>query len=146
MISAYELHPIAVHFPIALAFGGLFLKSLSAGRRHSGLEPGVLWISRIVAPLAVTAAALGLFAMRRAPHVPSAWETMADHKTLGLWAAGTCVLLWLSEEASRRRVGWFTWINWTVWLLATGLLLAAGSLGGKLVFHYGVGVATAPHL
>ena len=85
--------------------------------------------------------------MRTAPHVPSAWETMHDHKILGFCTAGTSAALWIIEELShRQQKTWQIWLARALWLAVVALVFATADAGGDLVYQYGVGVATSPHL
>ena len=179
----YEIHPIIVHFPIALLLAGALFKALElilidpsplvgegggGGAAIDGTTPPILtfprkggrdfwdkrlfaqtslWLLRLGFLGAVAAAGFGLLAEKTAPHVPAAWETLWDHKRLGLATAGVSIALWIVEELARRTPKpWLTWLGRLLWLAAVVLVIAAGNEGGELVYTYGVGVAAAPHL
>lgn len=149
MPEPYLLHPIAVHFPIAFLILGFV-----AACAHR-LRPGFLWMSNAaswllwIGALAVWAAlGLGLLAEKTAPHVPPAWETLADHETLGWWSAGlfTALSIWRVLNCRRRRVtGDSRWIDRAfllMWLISLGVLISTAFHGGELVFTHGMGVKT----
>ncbi|MBI5629508.1 MAG: DUF2231 domain-containing protein [Elusimicrobia bacterium] len=139
-MELFLLHPAFVHFPIALLSLGLAAELSSFLSRGSGnlarASSALLWLGTAAA---LAAAGLGLLAEKTVPHVPRAWETFAEHKSLGLWTAGVFSLLsawrWLKPSAGPR-------LFLAAWLAATGLLFSAAYHGGELVFHYGVGVLT----
>src|SRR6266498_977811 len=93
-IPWYHLHPIVVHFPIALLVTSLGIEVLALLRKGpEWLTPAakwLLWMGTIGAALAVSS---GLLAEKTAPHVPAAWKTLAHHKTLGYWTAGVFAAL-----------------------------------------------------
>ncbi len=136
----YRLHPAAVHFPIALlAFGFLtfFVGTLTPSR--GWLKPAAGGLLEWGTVAAWVAAALGLLAQKTAPHIPAAWEDLADHKALGLWtvAAFTGLALWRRFLPGR---GERTFL--VFWALALGLMFAAAFHGGELVYEFGMGVGS----
>lgn len=140
-MQLFHLHPMIVHFPIAFLSSGLALQAAtlrapmsSWGRRAAAW---ILWIGTATLWAALAA---GLLAARTAPHVPPAWETLAEHRALGFWTAGAFTLgsvlrRWLPE---RQRLLLF------VWALAVGLLIATAWHGAELVYRHGMGVVTEP--
>lgn len=133
----YLLHPAAVHFPIALLIGGWVAGVL--GRRHetaAQAASGLLWAGTLSAWAAM---GLGLLAAKTAAHVPSAWQTLNLHQTLGYWTVGlfTALSLWRWRLGRKAEI-WFL----AAWLVACGVLLATGYQGGELVFTHAMGVAT----
>jgi uncharacterized membrane protein len=140
----YQLHPAAVHFPIALLSLGAAVAAVrlmkSSPQWLSLAESWLLWIGTLAAGAAL---GLGLLAEKYAPHKPLAWETLADHKALGIW---TCVVftalalfrLWSSHRAHDadrwRRV------QLCFWLAGVVLIAATGFHGGELVFDFGMGL------
>ena len=138
MPEPYVLHAALVHFPIALLLTGLAAVSIGefTGRRHGWLAEATSWLLWLGTASAWIAVALGLFAERTAPHVPPAWETLADHKTLGLWTAGVFSLLAAWRLFFKQR--WARTLI-VVWIAAAALLLATAYEGGELVFNYNMG-------
>ena len=144
MIKPYQLHPAAVHFPIALL--ALGLAAAAARMREDAPEwlgPAASWLLWLGTLAAWATLALGLLAERTAPHKPLAWEVLADHKTLGYWTAGgfTALSLFRVWQVRARR---FT-ARWRaafvlLWLAAYGLLVAAALHGAELTYRYGMGV------
>ena len=143
----YLLHPIAVHFPIALLTLGLAVAVWEARfKRPEWLPEAVTWLLWLGTASAWATFGLGLLAEKTVPHVPMAWETMADHETLGYWTVGLFTTLSAGRYWMRRReyrVGKGVALSFLAgWLAASGILMRTGLLGGRLVFDYGVGSAS----
>ncbi|MBI3551017.1 MAG: hypothetical protein HY077_00745 [Elusimicrobia bacterium] len=134
----YLLHPIAVHFPIALLCVGLAACALSLRcRAPEWLGSAVSWLLWLGTLAAWSAMGLGLLAQKTAPHVPPAWEALADHKELGFWTVGlfTALSIWRKLWPGRWRLEFAL-----AWLLAAGVLLATAYQGGRIVYEFGMGV------
>ena len=80
---------------------------------------------------------LGLLAEDEAPHVPAAWDVLADHKALGISTAGAFTFLSLWRIFSPRK-GELVFL--LLWVAAAGLLTVTGEYGGWLVYHFGMGL------
>ena len=139
----WHLHPVIVHFPIALLLTGCGLRVLN----HFVKQNSLTFAIRILLVLGVLglslAVASGFLAYHTAPHVPDAWEVQYEHKQLGLWSLALGIVL----------LGWSLWrgnafdpLAWTepvelgLWIVLAGFILATGWHGGQLVFVYGTGV------
>ncbi len=138
MEDLYRLHPIAVHFPIAILIVGWFValgsKFAKSPAWIAESAPWFLWTGTLSAWAAL---GLGLLAQKTAPHVPPAWETLAEHKELGFWTCGlfTALSIWRILAGRRRE-----WILIVLWLVAVGVLAATADHGGDLVYEFGMGV------
>lgn len=103
-------------------------------------ESWLLWLGTAAAWLAL---GLGLLAEKTAPHVPPAWETLADHETLAWWtvAAFTALsCLRLYAVRTGRDGGKLRGAQALLWVLGLCLLIATAMHGGELVFRFGMGV------
>lgn len=143
------LHPIAVHFPIALLTAGLVMEIMSIrakdNPKRNWLAPASMWLLLIGSVSAWAAFGLGQLAEEFVEHVPDAWEVLEHHETLAYWSAGLFTALgawriytknwWESGVFDKRR-----WIFTAAWILALGVLFWTALHGGLLVFKYGVGV------
>ena len=144
MPKIYQLHPAAVHFPIALLAAGLAVAAARLRRSSPHwLSFGESWLLWLGTFAAWTALAFGFLAERTAPHKPLAWEVLADHKTLAWWTCGVFTALsllrfWATErglDAGRWRAA-----QLFLWLAGFALLLATARHGGELVYDFGMGL------
>lgn len=140
----YHLHPAAVHFPIALlalgaAAAGLRLRR-GAPEWLAKAESWLLWLGT----LSIWAAfGLGLLAEKTAPHIPMAWEVLADHETLAWWTCSVfSALAGLRLYAERKSLGAgkIRVMQLVLWGLGLGFLIATAMHGAELVYGFGMGV------
>lgn len=136
----YLLHPAFVHFPIALLLSGLVPLLLDRRRGRPELAFAASWLLWAGTAAAWIAVGLGLLAEDLAPHVPAAWEALADHKALGLWTASSFTALSLWRWRWRQKA---PHLFIAAWLGAAGLLAATANEGGEVVYEHGMGVGAA---
>lgn len=138
----YLLHPAAVHYPIALLTVGLAAEIVDAAsrRRWGWMADAVSWLLWLGTASAWAAAGLGYLAENTAPHVPPAWETLADHQTLAYWTVGlfTFLSVWRLLYKERRPK-----LFLLAWLIAAGVLMTTGYEGGELVFTHNMGTSAS---
>ena len=141
MPKPYLLHPAIVHFPLALLLTGLAGACAAIGsKRRVWLADAVSWLLWLGTASAWVAVGLGLLAKKTAPHVPPAWEALANHESLAYWTLGlfTALSLW-------RRFFKDRWPALFVlaWLGAAAVLSATAYYGGELVFTHNMGTAAS---
>lgn len=132
---AGKLHPLAVHFPIALllvAFG-LELGYLATRR------PALAETARVLLPLAafgaVIAAAFGWAAGAHARYPGDLRAVLDQHRWAGVGTALVAVLAAVASEVRHRRSDSRWGLAFRVLLaLACAFVVVAGHLGGTLVF------------
>ena len=144
MPKLYQLHPAAVHFPVALLATGA---AVAAARLRkfsphwfSLAESWLLWLGTFAA---WTALGFGLLAERFAPHKPLAWEVLADHKTLAWWTCGVFTLLSAVRYFATDRgldVGRWRAAQLFLWIAGCALLVSVARHGGELVYDFGMGL------
>ncbi len=140
------LHPILVHFPIALLFVSVFFDLLGATLSRDSFREGALWLLGLGLTGGIAAAIAGGLAEETAEKAGIAESLIETHET---WAQVTLVImaiLLLSRLLLRNRFSTRTFAAYlavaTVGLLT---LIATGHTGGDLVYKHGAGVTTAPH-
>lgn len=135
LIEPFLLHPVAVHFPIALLTVGLAAAAWAYFRKLDRLAEAATWLLWLGAASAWAAMGLGLYAESTAPHVPPAWDVLYDHKHLAFWTVGlfTALSLW-------RWTRKFQGALLLAWLICWGVLVRTAYLGGEVVYTYGMGV------
>lgn len=143
-LKLYHLHPAAIHFPLALlalggAAAGLRLRK-SAPEWLAKAESWLLWLGTLSAWAAL---GLGLLAERTAPHVPTAWEVLAEHEELAWWTVAVFSMLsGLRQFAVKtgRDSGNLRLAQALLWAIGLGLLVSTAMHGAELVYGFGMGV------
>ena len=141
--QVFNVHPVFVHFPIALFPSALLLYGL-----------GIIlnWRAACVAGRAclylamagtVVAVLTGLMAQDTFPHNERIHHMMQTHKTLGLVIGPLALLLtgwsfWHKAQLPNVRYGFLLGL-----LLLTGLVVQNADLGARMVFVEGAGVKAA---
>lgn len=135
------VHPILVHFPIALlvtsfvADGAYWLTSF-ATLRHAGF-----WMLTAACATGALAVLAGLFDMRRASLEGPVHERVHRHMWVGIGLYVVICLLtvwrWTSYASDTR----ITMLYLDIAFLAVALAAFQGWLGGELVYTHGVFVA-----
>jgi uncharacterized membrane protein len=144
----YLLHPMVVHFPIALLTTGflaeaarvLFKKrdNITEAAPHlPWLQDAASWLLWLGTVSALAAIGLGLLAAKTAPHVPEAWETLIAHRNAAYAAGFLFSLLSAWRFFPRPKPGLFL----AGWLVCLGAIFYAAYHGGELVYRYGMGTA-----
>ena len=143
-----NLHPLVVHFPIALTFvAAIFL--LAARFRSSDVRASqwavvghwALWLSALSA---VVTALFGWQAFGTVNHDDAGHLAMKVHLT---WAVSTTIVLVIVAIID----GWRSQVDrpasWGVTIMVAflvGAIAVTGWLGGEVVFRHGVGVRSMP--
>ena len=136
-----NLHPLFVHLPIGLFLIVPILDLAGLIRRNAGYHRAA-WLVLLIGVIAAAFAVMtGLRAESTVAHPIDAAPLIAAHKFWSLTLLGLSVaalLLRPSLTATRRR--------WIVFALVQLIVLwstvfATGSIGGRIVYDYGVGTA-----
>lgn len=143
-----HLHPILIHFPLALLFTGwildLSLVWTKAPQVRSALQSASRWNLLIGGVALVPALVTGWAAYQTVAHDAPSHAAMTLHRNLALASAAVFAALggmaWL-----RRRTEWINRWPFRVGLLfVVALLAATGYRGGLLVYTHGLGVRSLP--
>jgi len=151
--SLPNLHPLLVHFPIALLPTALALELVGLLRARPW------WPSRAAATLLAMSAVLTYLAYEageKAARTLTALSTeaqavLAEHDTAAAWALRITVLAVLLRVAvafhGRSRVAWYRaerGLSALVTALAVVAVAWTADLGGRLVYRHGLAVEVAP--
>lgn len=132
-----RLHPVVVHFPIALLISALLFEGLRcAGPKRGTVSSASLACIAIAAAGGAIAAWFGWISQAMEPQGSSVADIVFWHRWLGIGAAGaaagTLVLGLLAARRPRAR-----WAYRLLLLIGAGLVGYTGHLGGSLVYGEG---------
>ncbi len=135
-----SVHPLIVHFPIALLLAAVFLDLLALTLRRPGLHRVALWNLSLGTVGAAVAVLTGLQAEDIAKHSFEIWKVMGLHERLGI----TTLILGLMATAIRLRyrdqlTPRTRLLSLLIMLAITSTLAYGAFLGGRLVYEFGVG-------
>ena len=141
---SHPLHPILVHFPIALLPTAILFEALGALWGRDFFRPVATWLLGLGLLGGIVATLAGLWNEEAvvAAGVP---ETAIDrHESLAfLTLAVFTVLLAMRWLRGRRWIPEHPAVFFSIALVGLGLLGATGYFGGDLVYRYGTGVERA---
>ncbi len=138
-----NLHPLVIHFPIALLVTALALELAGLLWRSDGLRRAALWNQGLGTVGVLAAVITGRLAEAGAKHSLEIFQVMSRHEQVGYmvgWLA-VAALGWRLATTRRRAVPRDQWIGWGALALLCGVLAFGAHLGGRLVYEYGVGGA-----
>lgn len=138
------LHPMLVHFPIALLFASVLFDVTSTILTRDSLREGAFWLLGLGFLGGIAAAIAGGQAEGAAEKAGVAEALIETHETMAYLTLGMMALLLLYRLLLRNR---FTTSAFAAYLVAAALGLVAvsatGHTGGNLVYEHGAGVNTA---
>jgi len=138
--SVGNVHPLFVHFPIALLPTALFVEVIALWRQDPLLHRMARQLVYLGAAAAVVTAVTGEMAMDRLGHDVPGHELVHVHRRFMLTASALAVLLAVFLFATRERTGLFTLAGAAGMALVAVVLLLGADRGGRLVFKHGMGV------
>lgn len=147
---AHPLHPIFVHFTVALSFTGIGAYCLSYfilfEKIKKDLGIASLWMIFFAFIAAILTLITGFLQFDAVDHDMISHQAMVNHRN---WALATafalllCTLLAFKSYIKDQIYGTFL----TLFLLILGIMLGITAYkGGTLVYHYGLGVDSTPKL
>jgi len=135
-----SLHPLVVHFPIALLLTALALDALALLLRRPSLHRVALWNLCLGTAGAAVAVLTGLRAAEVARHSFDIHRIMELHRKLGIATVSLGSLLVAWRLWRRDRLTSRSRLLVLLLMLAMGSTLAYGAyLGGRMVYEFGVG-------
>ena len=135
-----SIHPLIVHFPIALLLTALALDMLAAVLKRPALHRIGLWNLSLGTLAAAAAVLSGRQAAAVAKHSFEIWQVMELHEHLGITTLvlGCLAVAWRLSRRDR-----FSSTGRLVALLLmcamAGTLSYGAYLGGRMVYEFGVG-------
>jgi uncharacterized membrane protein len=141
-----SIHPLFVHFPIALLLTAAGLDVLAVLLRRSAIHQIALWNLALGSLAAGVAVWTGLQAAEIAKHGFEIHKVMEKHEQLGIAAAVLAGVAALARILLRHRTyGWVRGASLAIMLGLAGLVIYTAHLGGRLVYEFGVGGTFAVH-
>jgi len=140
-----NIHPLIVHFPIALIIVVFALDFLGAAGRRQSLISAANILSIFAALAAVAAVTTGLIAEESVWHTEDAHELIELHETIGFAVLGAALVSLIFRPAVRKKKSRSSllWVAVIISLVAAILVGYEGYLGGEIVFRHGAGVEKA---
>ncbi len=139
-----QLHPVVIHFPIALWIVALPFWLMGVVRRRDDLLTFGRWLLYLGSLGAMAAVVTGYLASDAIGHDSPGHDLVHTHRDLMIAATIVGALTAAAAFALRRRTD-----QLTRWLLLLGLVVTVGitavgaDRGGSLVYDYGVGTRPA---
>jgi uncharacterized membrane protein/mono/diheme cytochrome c family protein len=126
-----KIHPIVVHFPIALIIAAGLAELCSLTQRRTGMTSAVTFCLLLGTAGAVLSAISGwVFAMEHGYAIELTTQTASLHRWLGVTSALTSpVLLWIDLLSNKDRRLFRVFLA-----IVVGLVMATGHFGGMLVY------------
>ena len=139
-MSMESIHPILVHFPLALLMASFLVEGLALALRRPVLHVVSLWNLGMGVLGAVGAVLSGRQAMAMAKHSMEIYEVMGIHERVGylVLLGGVLILAWrvLLRDSGGPRSRWAAWL--ALGMVCAGMAYGA-HLGGRMVYEFGVG-------
>jgi uncharacterized membrane protein len=135
-----NIHPIVVHFPIALYSTSLLLSILGMVARRPSMHRVALWNLVLGTLGALAAVWTGLGAEGTVKHSFEIHEVMEMHERFGIMTLGLGLVAVGWGLASRRwPLGWMRGMGLFIVAGLVGVMALTAHLGGRLVYEFGVG-------
>ncbi|MBX5467043.1 MAG: DUF2231 domain-containing protein [Firmicutes bacterium] len=149
------IHPMVVHFPIALLYLATLIDFVAVVRprhRSHAYHQFGFWILTLALVSLVAAALAGVVSEQFAHWTPATRAILEAHQRDALITGLLASLGWVLQLATPfrevRREAWSIAgrgrVSWGVWVLvaaATAMVSVTGTLGGSMVYHHGVGIS-----
>jgi len=143
-----NIHPIAVHFPIAFLVGAFVCEVIGRAMNNPTMRKTAKWMLLIGTVALGIAAFTGWLGHKTVPHSESSYALIEQHQKLGFISLGffvaiSTVRFWLKPTFQKSRIvflGFFTF-----YLLGLAIMTWGSHLGGRLVYEMGVGVQVVDH-
>ncbi|WAH36907.1 DUF2231 domain-containing protein [Alicyclobacillus dauci] len=136
------IHPMVVHFTIAVNFLTSFVGIIGLFRRNDKMFSRGFFYLLILSILSTIAAGVaGAISEYYIAHIPGAVQPMLhDHKRDGELTGVFLVLSFVAQFFFGKRTAKVSVIAFVLCVISTVLVSVAGHLGGSMVYNSGLGV------
>jgi uncharacterized membrane protein len=143
MFDFNHLHPMIVHFPIALLFVGFLSDAIGLiSKKEFFIRAGFYLL--ILGTIGVVSAYLsGNYAgegVSEAGALKQALETHEDAATISLWIMVGTALVRIAMVVLKKYTGIYRWIAFVIFFLGVLSIARTGFYGGELVYKHAAGV------
>ncbi len=137
----HPLHPVIVHFPIALLATAIFLEVIELFLKRDALREAATWLLGLGFLGGLVATVTGILAEEAAEEMGVPESAIETHELLAFATLAVFAVLiairWLQRK---RRIPEFPGIVLAIGLVGVILIGLTGYFGGDLVYRYGAGV------
>ncbi|MBE0642545.1 MAG: hypothetical protein IH600_00520 [Bacteroidetes bacterium] len=143
MFDTSHLHPMIVHFPIALVMVGLLFEVIGIATGKDAYSKGGLLLLLLGTAGAVAAYFSGDLAgdgVTEAGALGAALETHEAAAILALWLLVATTVVRTGLVIFKRYSGWVRMLPLALYLVATAAVVRTGYYGGDLVYKHAAGV------
>ncbi len=137
------IHPMIVHFPIALLLTATLISVLAVlfRKKREELKIVLYWVLILGAISVLAALFSGLYEDERVIHNDAIHQVMEVHKLLGFIITSALVLITLWFVIRKRNIRYKELVIIMILLIGTSsVLVYTAYLGGKIVYEQGAGV------
>jgi uncharacterized membrane protein len=136
-----NLHPITVHFTIALFSLAVLFEILSLIFKKESFKNAAFWNLSFALPSAIASVLSGLYAESLVPHNEVIHGIIETHETFAIIVLSVIAVLFIWRIAAqgkyfRKLPALFTIVG----IIGFGLMSVGAYFGGELVFTHGAGV------
>jgi len=137
-----NIHPMIVHFTIALFTAAVVFDVLGVVTKRKSFEAAGWWNLLLATFAALTSVISGLIAASTLPHTEEIHRLMEIHMTLGLIVLGLMLVLFVWRSLNRgsvpaRLAGVFLLLG----VIGVGIMWTGAYYGGEMVYGHGMGVS-----
>ena len=145
--AAKHLHPLFVHFPLALWLTATAFWGVGAWRKRDDLFSMGSWLLYLGVAAGVVALATGLLASDQIGHDAAGHDLVHVHRNWMLAASGLALATAIAAFATRaKRSASRRWSLFAAMLVTNVVVMLGADRGALLVFGHGIGVSdTASH-
>lgn len=140
-----NIHPLFVHFPIALLNGFVLMELLGAITDKASLRSAATWMLYLGTLGAIVTVLTGLGAEASVGHGAGVHELMLSHKSHGLVVLAMALILSIWRLAVNARFSTKSRAaHFILAVIMVGIMAIGADKGGLMVYKYGVSVKAVP--
>ena len=144
MFDFNHLHPMIVHFPIALLFVGFLFDAIGIFSKKEFFMRAGFYLLLLGAVGVVSAYLSGNYAgegVSETGALKQALETHEDAATISLWLIVSAAVIRIVMVLLKKYTGIFKWVAFFIFFLGIISIARTGSYGGELVYKHAAGVS-----